>query len=195
MLCHSWFYLPIVACIGVVAALAKLTLHELLMPLRRTWVFLVVIFLMNFLFFGEGTPWVAFGPIVPAPEGLAQGARVAANAALVLTWGAILTMTTPPTQLTTSLEFLLHPLSWVRVPVKTISLIISVAVQFVPTLLEETATIRKAQTARGAAFDSGSLLKRAQGIVPLVVPVFVAAFRRADELSQAMEARGYRTAV
>ena len=115
------------------------------------------------------------------------------NVALVVVWGNMLTTTTSPIALTDALESLFKPLALVRVPVKTVSLIISVAIQFIPTLLEETAAIRMAQTARGARFESKNLLHKAQAVVPLVVPVFVSAFRRADELSMAMEARGYRS--
>lgn len=187
-----WMYVPAVLCVVVAGVAAKLKPGELFMPVLRAWPFLVVIWAMNFLFFGTEGALFSFGPLAPSLSGFEQGAHIAINVAFVLVWGGMLTMTTSPTAITAALEFLLKPLGFIHVPVRTVSLIVSVAIQFIPTLLEETAAIKQAQTARGAAFDSTNLLKRAGAIAPLVVPIFVAAFRRADELALAMEARGYR---
>ena len=106
----------------------------------------------------------------------------------------VLTCTTPPLEITGAIQTLLSPLRLVRLPVEDIAMILSVAVQFIPTLLEETDTIRKAQIARGARFESRRLHERAQAMLPLIVPIFLSAFKRADELAMAMEARGYRGA-
>ena len=193
VLCPTWWlYAVILALFALVGRAAHLSLREFAMPLRRLWVFIAVIFAMNCLFFGEGDPLFAAGPVRVTLAGVEQGARIAVNVALVVVWGNMLTTTTSPVALTDALESLFKPLSLLRVPTKTLSLILSVAIQFIPTLLEETAAIRKAQIARGAQFESKNLLRKAQAVVPLVVPVFVSAFRRADELATAMEARGYR---
>ena len=193
LLCSQWWsYIALAAGIAIVGRAGELSARELLMPIARMWVFLIIILLMNFAFFTGENPLFALGPLAPSNEGLEQGIHIIANVALILVWGNILTMTTPPVALTGAFEFMFRPLQLFRIPVSTLSLIISVAIQFIPTLLEETAAIRKAQIARGANFESRNLLKKAQCIIPLVVPVLIAAFRRADELSQAMEARGYR---
>ena len=116
------------------------------------------------------------------------------NLLLILILGNLLAMTTLPTQVTTALGGLIKPLKFIGVPTEDVAMIISIALQFIPTFLEETELIKMAQIARGARFESKKLLERAASFIPLVVPVFIAAFRRADELALAMEARGYRNA-
>ena len=193
VLCPTWWlYVVILALFALVGRAAHLNLREFVMPLRRLWAFIALVFAMNCLFFGEGDLLFSAGPIRVTLAGVEQGARIAFNVALVVVWGNMLTTTTSPVALTDALESLFKPLGLLHVPTKTLSLIVSVAIQFIPTLLEETAAIRKAQIARGAQFESKNLLRKARAVVPLVVPVFVSAFRRADELATAMEARGDR---
>jgi energy-coupling factor transport system permease protein len=103
----------------------------------------------------------------------------------------MLTLTTSPIALTDGLESLMKPLKAVKFPVHELAMMMTIAMRFIPTLIEETDKIMKAQTARGAEFDSGNVMKRATGMVPLLVPLFVSAFRRADELAFAMESRCY----
>ena len=103
-----------------------------------------------------------------------------------------MTLTTTPNQLTDGLEKSLMPLSKIGVPVHAIAMMMSIALRFIPILIEETDKIMKAQMARGADFESGNLLLRVKNMIPLLVPLFVSAFRRADDLAMAMEARGYR---
>ena len=105
---------------------------------------------------------------------------------------SIMTLTTTPNNLTDGLEKLLNPLKKVRVPVHEVSMMMSIALRFIPILMEETDKIMKAQIARGADFESGNLIQRAKNMVPLLVPLFIAAFRRANDLAMAMEARCYR---
>ena len=105
---------------------------------------------------------------------------------------SLMTFTTTPNQLTDGLEKLLWPLRHIKVPVHEIAMMMSIALRFIPILLEETDKIMKAQMARGADFESGGILKRAKSLVPLLVPLFVSAFRRANDLAMAMEARCYR---
>ena len=125
-------------------------------------------------------------------EGIRQGAMVVVHLILILVFCMVLTITTEPMEITHGLEELLSPLSKVGVPTEEIAMILGVAMQFIPVLGEEAETIRMAQTARGARFESKKLTERAASFLPLVIPVFLAAFRRADELACAMEARGYR---
>ena len=110
----------------------------------------------------------------------------------LITGSSLMTLTTTPNNLTDGLESLLNPLKKVKVPVHEISMMMSIALRFIPILMEETDKIMKAQMARGADFESGSLIKRAKSLVPLLVPLFVSAFRRANDLAMAMEARCYR---
>ncbi len=105
---------------------------------------------------------------------------------------SMLTLTTPPLMLTDGIENLLKPLTVIKVPAHEIAMMMTIAIRFIPTLAEETDKIMKAQTARGADFESGNILKRAKAMIPILVPLFVSAFRRADELATAMEARCYR---
>lgn len=158
---------------------------------RLKWFFLVI-FLMNLCFYGPEKPWFRLWILQPSLDGLIQGGHIAFRMLLLLILSNLLTATTPPLALTEGIEILFSPLKLLRLPVGQIAMILSVAIQFIPTLLEETDAIRKAQTARGARFDSPKLWDKAAAVMPLAVPIFLAAFKRADELSLAMEARGYR---
>ncbi len=144
--------------------------------------------------FGEsgGHPVFGLGPIIITRENLAAGAFYGYRLALLVVSTTLATFTTSPVELTDGLECLLRPLQRVRVPVHELALMMTIALRFIPTLLEETEKIMKAQMARGAEFARGSLVRRARALVPLLVPLFISAFRRADALALAMEARGYR---
>ena len=111
---------------------------------------------------------------------------------LLIMGSSVMTLTTTPNQLTDGLEKLLGPLKHLRVPVHEIAMMMSIALRFIPILMEETDKIMKAQIARGADFESGNLIKKAKSLVPLLVPLFISAFRRANDLAMAMEARCYR---
>lgn len=157
-------------------------------------VFLLVL-LMNLCFFSPDDAWFSLWIFTPSPAGLAQGLNVVLRVLFILVFSNILTLTTAPLELTGAIELLLSPLRLLRIPVGQVAMILSVAIQFIPTLFEETDMIRKAQTARGAKFDSRRLLDKAGAVAPLAVPIFLSAFKRADELSLAMEARGYRAGL
>ena len=156
--------------------------------------FFLLIFVMNALFFATDDAIWHWWILTLSVPGIVQGAQVTMRLALILVMSNVLTCTTPPLEITGAIQTLLSPLRLVRLPVEDIAMILSVAVQFIPTLLEETDTIRKAQIARGARFESRRLHERAQAMLPLIVPIFLSAFKRADELAMAMEARGYRGA-
>ena len=121
-----------------------------------------------------------------------QGANIVCRVILIMILGNVLTSVTSPIEMTGAMETLLCPLALFGIPVGDVAMILGVALQFIPVFMEETELIQKAQTARGARFESRRLKDRAASVMPLVVPVFLSAFRRADELSVAMEARGYR---
>lgn len=125
-------------------------------------------------------------------EGLYRGSFMALRLMFLVIIASILTLTTSPIALTDAIEYLLSPFKKVGVPAHEIAMMMSIALRFIPTLTEETEKIMKAQKARGANFETGNVFIRAKNLVPLVVPLFVSAFRRADELAIAMEARCYR---
>ncbi|MDE5670898.1 MAG: energy-coupling factor transporter transmembrane protein EcfT [Eubacterium sp.] len=162
--------------------------------LRLFW-FFVTIFIMNLLFFKAENAWISFWIFNPSFDGLMQGIKVVARVAALLVFSNIVNSTTPPLEVTSAIENMISSLRFLRVPVSQLALILSVSIQFIPILFEEADMIKKAQTARGAQFESKRLPDKAKAVVPMVVPIFVAAFKRADELSLAMEARGYRVDV
>jgi energy-coupling factor transport system permease protein len=125
-------------------------------------------------------------------EGLIEGAKIAFRLILLITGASLLTLTTTPILLTDGMEKLMQPLKKIKVPAHEIAMMMTIALRFIPTLLEETDKIMKAQAARGADFDTGSLVARAKSFIPVLIPLFISAFRRADELATAMEARCYR---
>ncbi len=189
-----WSYVLIMSATAGIVFASRLPLGLVLGSLRRLWLFFIIIFFMNVLFFdGENTiwSWWIFGLSF---AGAKQGANVVLRVALLVVLSNALTCTTAPMDLTNALKSLMKPLKLIRVPVEDVAMIISVAIQFIPTLIEETDMIQKAQTARGARFESKKLTEKAASVLPLLVPMFLSAFRRADELSIAMEARGYRNA-
>ena len=124
-------------------------------------------------------------------EGVYFAIKMCLRIVLLIIGSSILTLTTTPIKLTDGIESLLKPLSKVGVPAHDIAMMMTIALRFIPTLLDETDKIIKAQQARGADFDTGNLVNKAKALVPILVPLFISAFRRADELAMAMEARCY----
>ncbi len=173
-----------------VALLSRLSARMLLSALRPMAVILAVIFGLH-LFFTPGTPLGKPFPIITY-EGLMKGSVIVWQFAALVIAGAILTMTTSPSELVSGIERLLRPLKIIRVPSHEIALMVSLALRFVPTLLDEIRNIREAQAARGADFRKGNLRKRVSRVASLVIPILLATFRRADELSLAIESRAYR---
>ena len=125
-------------------------------------------------------------------EGLNLGLFMSLRLVFLVSYTSLLTLTTSPLQLTDGIERLLNPFKKIGVPAHELAMMMTIALRFIPTLLEETKKIMKAQKARGADFESGNLIKKAKSLIPLLVPLFVSAFRRADELALAMESRCYR---
>ena len=162
--------------------------------IRLIW-FFIIIFIMNLCFYSTDKAWISLWIFNPSYSGMMQGIKVVVRVFIILVLSNILNVTTAPIAVTGAIENVLSPLRLFKIPTRQLSLILSVAIQFIPTLFEEADLIRKAQLSRGARFDSKSLFDKAKAVVPLVVPIFVSAFRRADELSLAMEARGYRVDV
>lgn len=189
-----WGYLFAIAVTGLIVAAARLPLKTILYSIHRLWLFFFIIFLMNALFFNSTTPIWFWGIFCVSSEGIRQGAGIVLNVFLVMILGNILTRTTSPMEITSGLNSLLKPLKLLRIPVEEAAMILGAALQFIPTLLEEADMIKKAQTARGARFESKNPVEKAASFLPLIIPIFLSSFRRADELSLAMEARGYQNA-
>ena len=158
----------------------------------KTIFFLLLLTMVFNLFLTPGKELVSFWKFTITYEGLKMASMMAVRLVFLITGSSIMTLTTTPNNLTDGMESVLGPLKKLHVPVHEISMMMSIALRFIPILLEETDKIMKAQMARGADFESGSLINRAQSLVPLLVPLFISAFRRAMDLAMAMEARCYR---
>jgi len=176
----------------LVTALAGIPLGYLLKGVRPLTMILALTFVLN-LFFAQGeTVWLQWGPLRLTREGFTTALYFSLRLVFLVMGTSVLTLTTSPVALTDAMERLLSPLRAIRFPAHELAMMMSIALRFIPTLLEETDKIMKAQMARGADFESGNLIRRAKAMVPLLVPLFVGAFQRASDLAMAMEARCYR---
>ena len=175
----------------LIALIAKIPLKVLLRTVR-TILFLVLVTSVINLFFTTGEVlWVHWKFIKIYKEGVEHAIKLALRLTLLMLFPSLLTLTTTPMELTDALESLMSPLKLIKVPVHAIALIMSIALRMIPILMEETNKIMLAQKARGADFDTGGAFKKAKAMIPVLVPLFVGAFRRADELALAMDARCY----
>lgn len=154
---------------------------------------LIMLFAAVFnLFLTPGTKLVSFWIFTITYEGLKNAVVMMVRLIFLIIGTSLMTLTTTPNELTDGLEKALSPLKYIKVPVHEIAMMMSIALRFIPILIEETDKIMKAQMARGADFEHGNLIQKAKNMVPLLVPLFVSAFRRANDLAMAMEARCYR---
>ena len=154
--------------------------------------FLIVFTMLINLFMTSGTALVELGPLTITEEGLYRASFMALRLVLLIFGSSLLTLVTKPITLTDGMERLMSPFNRVGLPSHELAMMMTIALRFIPTLLDETDKIMKAQTARGADFESGNLFRRAKGLIPLLVPLFISAFRIAADLAMAMEARCYR---
>jgi energy-coupling factor transport system permease protein len=172
-------------------ALSRLPLKLIVKSLKPLWI--IIVFTMGIhIFTTPGVVLWQYGFLSITKEGVYQGSLMTARLVYLIVFSSLLTYTTSPIVLTDGIEHLLNPFRRIGVPAHELAMMMTIALRFIPTLLEETDRIMKAQTARGANFTSGSILQRGKNMIPLLVPLFVSAFRRADELATAMEARCYR---
>ena len=155
-------------------------------------IFMILLITMVFnIFLTPGEALVSFGIFKITKEGLSMAVRMAIRLVYLVIGSSLMTLTTTPNQLTDGLEKSLRPLNKIHVPVHEIAMMMSIALRFIPILLEETDKIMKAQIARGADFETGNIIQKAKNMIPLLVPLFISAFRRANDLAMAMEARCY----
>ncbi|HHY31665.1 MAG TPA: energy-coupling factor transporter transmembrane protein EcfT [Firmicutes bacterium] len=171
--------------------LAHLPMRFVMRGVRPLLFILVLTFGLH-LFMNEGRVLFRVGPLVATYEGAFKGFAMSMRLVLLVLATSILTLSTSPIELTDGIESILSPARVLGVPAHELAMMMTIALRFIPTLLEETDKIMKAQMARGADFETGNVVQKAKSLVPLLVPLFVSAFRRADELAMAMEARCYR---
>lgn len=216
----AWGYLIFLGFVLAVTALSRVGLRTVLRGIRPLLFIIILTFVLNIFF--STTPFemkrwdlIQFPPdrvtydgsnVIVPPDwylvswgwfkisvvGVLRAVVIAVRLILLIMATSLLTLTTSPMQLTDALESLLGPLGKIGFPVHEMAMMMSIAMRFIPTLMDETDRIMKAQTARGADFETGNLITKARNMVPLLVPLFVSAFKRADELAIAMEARCYR---
>ncbi len=179
-------FLAMVFCV-ILSQIRPAALFKGLKPLY----FIILLTALLNLFYSTGTVIAHWWIFRITREGLLRSGLMVCRIVLLVSGTLLLTYTTSPLQLTDGLESLLSPLKKVRFPVHELAMMMSIALRFIPTLIEETDKIISAQKARGADFETGSLLHRAKAFIPILVPLFVSAFRRADELATAMECRCY----
>lgn len=173
------------------AACAKVPFKLLLRGLKPLRLIIVLTFLLNLFFSAGETVLLRLWFIVITQEGLTLAVHFSLRLVFLVMGTSLLTFTTSPVSLADGIELLLKPLKVIHFPAHELAMMMTIALRFIPTLLEETDKIMKAQMARGADFETGSLIQRAKAMVPLLVPLFVSAFRRAGDLAMAMEARCY----
>lgn len=166
--------------------------RKILRSIRGILFLVIFTAVINIFFYsGNSKPWVEWGIFTISKDGVIFSAFLVLRLVLLVMCSSMLTYTTTPVSLTDGIESLLTPLKWIRFPVHELALIMSIALRFIPILMDETERIKNAQKARGADFESGGLVKKVRAIVPILIPLLLSAFRRADELGDAMDARCY----
>ncbi|WP_297422568.1 energy-coupling factor transporter transmembrane protein EcfT [Clostridium sp.] len=185
-------YTVIVAFLLAIILIAKIPFRFIFNGLKPVFFLVAFTAILNiFMVTGtEGTEVFRIGFLKAYPEGLSIAAFMAIRLILLIIGTSLLTLTTSPIELTDGIEKLLKPIG--KEVAHELAMMMTIALRFIPTLIDETDKIMKAQKARGADFESGGIIKKAKSLVPLLVPLFISSFRRADELAMAMEARGYR---
>jgi len=185
-------YVPVVLFLSGVIYVSKVPLKFMLKGLKSILFIIVFTVLLN-VFMSTGSKVLfEYGFIKVTVEGLYLSGIMALRLIFLIVGSSLLTLTTSPIQLTDGIEALMKPLKKLGVPAHEIAMMMTIALRFIPTLLEETDKIMKAQSARGADFETGNIIKRAKSMIPILVPLFISAFRRADDLAMAMESRCYR---
>lgn len=174
--------------------ISKISFSVILKSIKPIIVVLIFTGLINIFFTkGEGDPLIAFWVVKIYTEGLVRALFMALRVILLIVGTSVLlTYTTSPIALTDGLESLLKPLKKIKVPVHLFAMMMTIALRFIPTLVEETEKIMNAQKSRGADFTQGNIVKRVKALIPILIPLFVSSFKRADELATAMECRCYR---
>ncbi|TYR78550.1 energy-coupling factor transporter transmembrane protein EcfT [Priestia megaterium] len=177
---------------AVIVFMSKVPFSFILRGLKPVLWIIIITFILHILMTKEGPVLLELGWLSIHEGGLIQGIFISFRFFFLILITTMLTLTTTPIQVTDGMESLLNPLKRLKFPVHELALMMSISLRFIPTLMDETDKIIKAQTARGVDFSSGPITDRLKSIVPLLVPLFIGSFKRAEELAIAMEARGYR---
>jgi len=183
-------YALMLAFLAVSVLISRVRPRALFKGLKPIMVIIIITAILN-LFYTDGNVLVRFWKLKITDAGIKSAVFMALRIAMLIMGTFLLTYTTSPIDLTDGLEKLLGPLKKIKIPVHELAMMMSIALRFIPTLIEETDKIMSAQKARGADFETGNIFERARAMLPLLVPLFVSAFRRADELAVAMESRCY----
>lgn len=184
-------YAAILAFILAVTLIAKLPLGMVLKSIKGILILVLITAILNLFLYREGKVLCEWWIFRITLGGIDFAIKMAIRLIFLVIGSCILTLTTTPMELTDAIESLLKPLKYIKVPVHDIAIIMSIALRFIPGLMDETDKIMSAQKARGAAFDTGKLHEKARAMLPVLIPLFVSAFRRADELADALDARCY----
>lgn len=191
---HTFQFLGFGACLVFVilaTLFAKVPITRVLKSIKGILFFILLSAILQIFFNGNGKIILSWSFIKITDVGLLNAGFLVARISLMVLGASLLTLTTSPVEIADGIESLLTPLKWIKLPVHEFALIMSIALRFIPTLLDETDRIIKAQKARGANFESGSIFKRAKALIPVLIPLLISSFRRADELADAMDARCY----
>ena len=184
-------YGVVFAFLVITIAISRIPVRSILRGMKPLVMILIFTAILNLFFTGGETVILSFWKIRITLEGFVRAIFMIVRILMLIAGTFLLTYTTSPISLTDGLESLLSPLKKLRLPVHELAMMMCIALRFIPTLIEETDKIRSAQKARGADFESGKLMERVKALVPILVPLFISAFRRADELATAMECRCY----
>lgn len=193
-LVQAYQFMGFVACLVFVilaTAFSKVPFLKVLRSIKAILFFIILSAILQLFFNQTGKVILSWSFITITDGGLLNAGFIVSRITLIVIGASLLTFTTTPVEIADGMESLLYPLKWIKFPVHEFALIMSIALRFIPTLLDETDRIIKAQKARGADFESGSLFKRAKALVPVLIPLLISSFRRADELADAMDARCY----
>lgn len=191
MLNNVLAYVPVAIMLSAVIMLAHIPFKMILKSLKPLMFFIAITAVIN-LFLTKGRIVVEFGFLKITYEGIIMTVQMALRLIFLVAGTSVLTYTTSPIVLTDGIESILKPLKVVKVPSHEIAMMMTIALRFIPIIIDETDKIMKAQAARGSDFESGNLIQRAKALIPILVPLFISAFRRADDLAAAMECRCYR---
>ncbi|MEF9960183.1 MAG: energy-coupling factor transporter transmembrane component T [Niameybacter sp.] len=186
-----WGYMGVVVALGLAITVSKVPLKYMLKGLKSIVVILLFTVVLNVFFTPGEHEIIKWAFITITWEGIFFAIEMGTRLVLLIVGSSLLTLTTSPIQLTDGIESLLMPFTKIHVPAHEIAMMMSISLRFIPILLEETDKIMKAQTARGADFETGNIMQRAKAMIPIMVPLFISAFRRAEDLAMAMEARCY----
>ena len=188
---NVWGYLVAALFLAVMIKLSNVPFKFMVKGMKAIMFLLMLTVVFN-MFLTPGEALISIWKLTITKEGLKLAIMMAVRLTFLIIGSSVMTLTTTPNNLTDGMENLMNPLRKLKVPVHEIAMMMSIALRFIPILMEETDKIMKAQIARGADFESGNIIKKAKALVPLLVPLFISAFRRANDLAMAMEARCYR---